>query len=144
MRGAKEKGFTLIEMIAASVILCAAVLALSSLSVRAMSAVTLNRQYETAIELAQKQLVIIDYIGIDKFIEAGKTEGRFEDKEPVFSWQVSAEPVGIDNLYQVKVIIEWFEKRKNYEVVIETRLNSKSEILQEEQQKGETSETERG
>ena len=118
-----RRGFTLIEMISASVILCIAVLALSSVSVRALGEVRLNRQHNSAAELAEKQLVMIDYIGIEKFVEAGQMQGDFKNEESDYRWKVSAEPVGTGSLYQVKIIISWTEKKRNYEVAVETRLN---------------------
>ena len=63
-----RRGFTLVETILASVILCASILALGAISTRALSSAKLNRQYETAAALAEKQLVMISYIGIDNFI----------------------------------------------------------------------------
>ena len=118
-----RKGFTLAEMIMASVILCIAVLAISSISVRALGGIRLNRQYNTASELAEKQLVMIDYIGVEKFVEAGRMEGNTEVEEFDYHWKASAKSVGIENLYQVKIVISWTEKKRNYEVAVETRLN---------------------
>jgi len=119
----KKKGFTLIETILACVILCASVLILGAIGTRSLSAVMLNRQYETAAALAEKQLVLIDYIGIDDFIMAGRMEGDVENLEPAYHWQVSAKRVGIDNLYEVKITVNWMERNHNYDVSICTRLN---------------------
>jgi len=118
-----NKGFTLIETILACVILCASVMTLGAISTRSLSGIRLNRQYETATSLAEKQLVVIDYIGIEDFIRSGRLEGDVEHLEPVYHWLVSAKRVGIDNLYEVKVTVNWMERNHNYNVLVCTRLN---------------------
>ena len=133
MRGRTEKymrGFTLIEIILASIILCASVLALGAICTRALGGTKLNRQYETAAGLAQKQLILIDYIGINNFIESDRTKGDFENLQPTYHWQVTTESLGIDNLYQVKVAISWIEHNQEFEIAVETRLNGTSELIE--------------
>ena len=60
-----RSGFTLIEAIVASLILCASIMALGAISTRSLVGTRLNRQYEKAASLAQRQLQTIYYIGID-------------------------------------------------------------------------------
>ena len=60
-----DKGFTLVETILASVILCGAVLAVGAISTRSLGGAKLNRQYEVAAALVDRQLCLIDYIGVD-------------------------------------------------------------------------------
>ena len=117
------RGFTLIETILAAVILCAGVLALGAISTRSLTATRLNRQFETAASLAQKHLVLIDYIGIEDFIESGKTEGSFDNYQPPYYWQVTTKSLDINNLYHVKLTISWVERNRPYEISIDTRLN---------------------
>ena len=68
MRQQDRSGFTLVETILASVILCASILALGAISTRSLGAAKLNRQYEVAMALVDRQLTWIDYIGIEDFI----------------------------------------------------------------------------
>ena len=63
-----KNGFTLIETIVASTILCGSVLTISAICSKALSNTRLNRQYETALLLVDRQLSLIDYVGIDEFI----------------------------------------------------------------------------
>ena len=119
----RKKGFTLIETILACVILCASVLVLGAISTRSLSGLMLNRQYETATALAEKQLVLIDYVGIEDFIRSGRFEGDLEHLGLVYRWLVSTKRVGIDNLYEVKVNVNWMERNRNYDVSVCTRLN---------------------
>ncbi|MHC4485650.1 MAG: type IV pilus modification PilV family protein [Planctomycetota bacterium] len=66
-----NRGFTLVETVAASAILCGAVLTVGAISTRSLSGTRLNRRYEMATALIDKQLSLIDYVGIDEFIELG-------------------------------------------------------------------------
>ena len=124
MRSKQNKsGFTLVETILASIILCAAVLALGAISTRSLGLTRLNRQYEVASTLVDRQLSLIDYIGVDNFIEFGQTEGEFDQYEPVYNWEVVTESIGIDNLYVVNITISWIERNRQYSVSVDTRLN---------------------
>ena len=118
-----RRGFTLVETILASIILCGAVLALGAISTRSLSQTRLNRQYEVAGMLADRQLTMIDYVGIDDCIESDQTEGVFEEFEPGYHWQVVTEYQEIDNLYQVNVTVSWIERNRPYSVSVDTMLN---------------------
>lgn len=120
-----RRGFTLIEAIVSSVILCGTVMAVGAISMRNMGASKVNRHYEAALNCIDRQLTLIDYIGIDAFIEAGETEGAFEDIEPGYQWQVFAveEPVG--NLYTVTITVSWLEGSKPYMIAVDTRLGGR-------------------
>ncbi len=126
----RSGGFTLVETILASVILCASILALGAISTRSLSGTKLNRQYETAVGWAERQLVMIDYIGVEDFIESGRTEGDFDNYEPVYHWQVSTQSIGIDNLYQVKVVVSWIGGTRQYNVTADTRLNGTGRLIE--------------
>jgi type II secretory pathway pseudopilin PulG len=133
-----RKAFTLIETIVASIILCGSVLAVSAISSRSMVSTKLNRQYEVAAQLANRQLVLIDYLGIEDFIQLGQTEGDFEKFEKQYYWQALYESLEIDNLYNVTVIVTWVERNKPYSVMISTRINGTGQLIELEY--GETEE----
>ncbi len=118
-----QKAFTLVETILACVILCASILAIGAVSTRSLSSLKLNRHYETAATLAEKQLIMIDYIGVEECINSNMTEGDFELTEPPYHWQLSVEKIDIGNLYEVKVTITWTEQNLHYDVSVSTRLN---------------------
>lgn len=118
-----SRGFTLIETILASIILCGAVLALGAISTRSLSETKLNRQYEVATVLADRQLTWIDYIGVENFIESGQMEGQFEGFEPEYRWQAVTEYQDIDSLYQVNITVNWVERNRPYSVSVDTMLN---------------------
>lgn len=129
-----KKGFTLVEAVIASVILCGSVLAIGALSTRTLTATKLNRQYETACRLADKQLAIIDYIGVEDFIDMQMTEGDFEEYEQGYHWQVTTESLALDNLYELSLIVSWVNSGKTYSIEVDTRYNGTGNLTQTESQ----------
>jgi len=123
---ARQRGFNLVEILAASMILSASVLALSAISTNALTGTRLNRHYERAASILDQQLTLIDQIGIDQFIEAGQMEGVNEQFEPGYHWAVSTQYTGTDNVYAVKIVVTWLEGKRPYNVVVQTLLNGAS------------------
>jgi prepilin-type N-terminal cleavage/methylation domain-containing protein len=121
-----KKGFTLVETIVASVILSGAVLTVAAISTQSLIAARLNRQYEVAASLIDKQLSLIDYVGIDEFVEMGQLEGVFPDFEPGYRWQVTTEYQDIDSLYLVTITVTWFDRNRTYSLTVETMLDGVS------------------
>ncbi len=118
-----RKGVTLVETILASVILCRAGRAPGAISTRALGQSNLNRQYETAASLADQQLAMIDYMGVEDFILAGQTEGWYQGPNQQYRWVVATRSEGIDSLYTVQVTIAWVGSRRVHSVSVQTRLN---------------------
>ncbi len=121
-----NKGFTLIETLVASTILCGSVLAITAVSSKALSNTVLNRHYETALLLADRQLDLIDYIGIDEFIDLGNYDGEFTDYELPYKWHADVQYENLDDLYYVTVTISWNYNNRPYSVSIDTMLNGVS------------------
>ena len=130
----RNKGFNLVEAVVASVILSGSVLTLAAISTQAVSGLRLNRQYEIAASLADRQLSLIDYMGIDEFIEQGELEGVFEDYEPGYHWEVITEYQEIDSLYLVRITVSWVERNRPYSVTVDTMLDGTSVVLIIEEQ----------
>jgi prepilin-type N-terminal cleavage/methylation domain-containing protein len=131
----KAKGFTLVEVIAASVILCGAVMLVGRVGTQAMTGTKLNRRYEMASSLINRQLSLIDYIGIDAFIEAGESEGQSDDLGYSFAWYVETEYQEIDSLYLVRITVSWAEGRRPYSLSVDTMFNG---IIPMEEETGGT------
>ena len=121
-----KRGFTLVETLTASTILCGAVLTLVAITTRSLTATRLNRQYEIASSVIDRQLRLLDYVGIDEFIEIGRAEGVVDDFEPGYQWEVTTEYQGIDSLYLVTITVTWIERNRPYSVSVETMLNGMS------------------
>ena len=126
--GTRRSGFNLVETMVASVILSGAVLALGAVSSGALTQMRLNRQYEAAASIVDKQLTLIDAVGMDQFIEQGQSEGVVEEPEPGYTWAVQTEYVGIDNVYLVAVTVRWLDRRRPRQIVVQTRLNGTSTV----------------
>lgn len=129
-----KNAFTLVEVIAASALLCLVVMFVVAASTRALSGTKLNRQYELAAALIDKQFGLIDYVGIEEFIERGHMEGEFEEFDPVYRWEVATEARELDNLYWVRVTVSWVERKRPYSLSAVTMLNGKGMLIETAQE----------
>jgi len=127
-----KKAFTLVEVILATTILCGAVLTLGAISTRSLTETRLNRQYEMAAGLVEKQLTLIDYMGIEEFMELGWMEGEFEEFGQGYYWEVVTEYEEIDNLYLVNITVSWVEHNRPYSVSVDTKLNGTGMFVETE------------
>lgn len=127
-----KKGFSLIETLVASAILSGAVLTIGAISTMSLSGTRVNRRYETALSLIDKQLSLIDYVGIDEFVELGQMEGDFEEVEPGYHWEVTTEYQEIDSLYLVTITVSWVDGRRPYSLSVDTMLNGISVYIEVE------------
>ena len=139
-----NKAFTLVETVTSSAILCGAVLTLVAITSRSLTATRTNRQYETAASIIDRQLSLLDYVGIDDFIESGQADGTVDDFEPGYHWEVSTEYMGIDSLYLVTITVTWIERNRPYSVSVQTRLNGESTYVDTETEQGTGTEQESG
>jgi Tfp pilus assembly protein PilV len=119
-------GFNLVEALVATMILSGAVLTLGAIGTNALSSTRLHRHYEVAASVIDKQLSLIDYMGIDAFLQAGQTEGIEEDFEPPYQWTVATEYQGTDDLYLVTITVTWLEGIRPYSVTAQTMLDGSS------------------
>ncbi|OHB68212.1 MAG: hypothetical protein A2Y77_18390 [Planctomycetes bacterium RBG_13_62_9] len=122
-RPGTQHGFNLVETLVATVILSGAVLTFGAIGTNALSSTRLHRHYEVAASLIDRQLSVIDFAGIDQFIETGQTDGVFEEYEPGYHWSVTTEYQGTDNLYLVTITMSWLEGKRPYSVTAQTMLN---------------------
>ena len=127
-----KKGFSLIETLVASAILSGAVLTLGAISTMSLSGTRLNRRYEMAALLIDKQLSLIDYVGIDEFVELGQMEGVFEEIEPEYHWEVATEYQDIDSLYLVTITVSWVDGNRPYSLSVDTMLDGISIYIEVE------------
>jgi prepilin-type N-terminal cleavage/methylation domain-containing protein len=131
-----KKGFTLVETIVASTILCGSVITISAICSKALTTTRLNRQYEIALSLIDRQLNLIDYIGIDEFIEIGDFEGEFDDKDyglPYY-WDAVIQYENIDSLYYVTLTVSWTDLERPYSISVDTMFNGVSIYAETEEQ----------
>jgi len=131
-------GFTLVEAILATVILCGAVLAISAVSTRSMSTVQNNRFYEEALSIADRQLTMVDYMGVEDFISLGRDSGVIEMGDREYYWQIETAEQGIDNLYMVKAMVSWQQSGKVFSVGVDTMINGLGLLEEEEEEETES------
>ncbi len=115
-----KKGFTLVEVIAASVILCAVVMIVGAIGTHSLVGTRLNRRYEMAASLADRQLSLIEYAGIDSIVETGTLDGDSEELGYLYHWEVVTEYQEIDNLYLVTITVGWVEANRPYTLTVDT------------------------
>lgn len=139
MMGSKRnsKGFSIIEMVASSTLLSLAVVSLCSIGMRSMTGVKANREYEQAWQILDRQLTMIDYIGIGPFVELGQTDGQIGDEgeeTSVYDWNVMVEEGEYTGLYNVGIVISWGPDKKRRSISAATMLYDESalEALEEE------------
>ena len=128
----KRSGFSLLETMVAALLLSSGVVTLCALSTRSLTAVKANREYELAWEILDRQLTLIDSIGIEEFIEAGQMSGQFGDKESgqiVHYWEAEVEEGSADYLYNVYVSVLWGAGGSGGEVSASTVLNGTGSLV---------------
>ena len=69
---------------------------------------------------------LIDYVGIDEFIELGKFEGEFEEYNPVYYWDAAIQYENIDSLFYVTVTVSWVDFGRSFNVSVDTMFNGVS------------------
>ena len=101
----KAKGFSLVEMIAASVILSGGVVAICALNTSSFTSVRANRQRENAWAVLDRQLTIIDYMGLDEFMNLRQFTGQIgptEQDSTLYNWSTEFSEGMNDNLYRLQ------------------------------------------
>lgn len=118
-----QKSFTLIETIAAVLVLSISVVVLAGISVnslRTARSITMNEQ---AWDLADRQLTMVDFIGVRNYLLSGSTEGVFEGEGTSFGWTVRISETALASLYDVTVTIFWMEQQRHKQIHAQTRLS---------------------
>ena len=103
----RPRGFTLIEVLVAGVILALSAVALGMTVSNCMRSLTLARDYQRAAELLDKTFTKIDLIGPALLLYEGPTQGLFEKPHDRFAWQAQIDSRLEANLYEVTVRILW-------------------------------------
>ncbi len=122
-RKRKKKSFTLVETIAAALLLSLSVVVMAGISVRSLRTARSIMIYEQAWDLVDRQLTMVDYIGIRKYILSGRTEGTFEADGVEFVWMLNISETTLSYLYDVTVTVGWSEQQVYKKVKAQTRLS---------------------
>ena len=98
-RHCKQRGFSLIEMIAAFLVFAIAMGVLMQVLATSMRQTRQSSEYTMAALWAQSKL---DTVGVGKRIEAGHSDGRFDD---TYRWQLVLKSPKRDHLIQALEIV---------------------------------------
>ena len=119
----RRRGFALLEALIASLILGSAVVALSAVSSRSLYRSKMNRDVDLAWQFADRQLTMIEVVGIDQFLIDGEREGVTDQFGPEFFWNVELSSVDLGNLYRVSIAVRWHQQNRSEGIVASTMLN---------------------
>jgi hypothetical protein len=73
-----------------------------------------------AASLADRQLSLIEYAGIDSIVEMGSLDGDSEELGYLYHWEIVTEYQEIDNLYLVTITVGWVEANRPYTLTVDT------------------------
>lgn len=120
-----KKGFTLIEIVVAAMILSAATITIGAICNKCVRSVKLSQEHEIAWEVLDKQLNIIDYLGLKTFIDADRMAGEIDENEMKYHWQLKLEQRDIDGLYDVDISVSWLNGKAGHMISASTMLFDK-------------------
>jgi len=108
----RDNGFTLVETLAAAVILAASVMVLCSITSRCMDQASLHDDYDQAWSVLDRQLKTLDVTGVDKLLLEGQAEGTYEGFRKPFAWRMTIRDTDTTGLYEVAVSVTWEHQRR--------------------------------
>ncbi len=101
-----SRGFTLIEMIVATIVLAIGVVGASAAFNMATKASSVATDLQTAAMLAQQQLEQTE-VNAQGSITPGDSDGEFGNDFPGFKWHQSITSTDYTYLFQVTVTVKW-------------------------------------
>lgn len=118
-----RRSFTLIETIAATLLLGLSVVVLAGISVNSLRAARSIMINEQAWDLADRQLTMVDFIGVRNYLLNGPAKGTFEGEGAAFGWTLKISETTLDFLYDVTVTVDWMEQQRHKQIEAQTRLS---------------------
>ena len=122
-RASGRQGFTLIEALAAGMILALVAVATGTALTQSVRSLRLARDYQIAAELLDMTMTRIDLIGADRIYVEGPVQGRFAAPRDDFAWQTEIESMLEGHLYEVAVTVSWSHGNVTHQVEGHTRFN---------------------
>ncbi|MDH4202942.1 MAG: hypothetical protein OEV87_08610 [Phycisphaerae bacterium] len=118
-----RRSFTLIETIAAALVLGLSVVVLAGISVNSLRTARSIMINEQAWDLADRQLIMVDFIGVRNYLLSGPSQGTFEGEGTTFVWMLRISETTLDFLYDVTVTVDWMEQQRHKQIEAKTRLS---------------------
>jgi len=116
MRKMRKNGFTLIEALAASLILAIGAVVICGLSYRCMINNKRGLEYEQACRLLDETLDTVLAGKLEELVRAKQLEGDFGERHPNFSFLLEATKVENSRLQQVTATVRWKVGQKQFQV----------------------------
>jgi general secretion pathway protein I len=104
-RRSRQKGFTLVEMIVATLVLAIGIVACLGAIAVSTKAAGIAKEYSTASVLAERHFSEIK--SDPNMLTSGEQSGEFGEEYPGFRWSQSIDQTDITGLLRVSVTIEW-------------------------------------
>lgn len=118
----RKKAFTLVETIAAALLLSVSVVMMAGISTHSLRTARSIVLSEQAWDLADRQLTMVDTIGIGSYLLNGPTRGTYEGDGIEFDWTIKISETSQSSLYDVTVVVGWTEQYRYKTVQVQTRL----------------------
>lgn len=103
--GRCARGFTLIEMVVATILLAIGVVAALQCMAASSRTCGVANEYATAALLAQQHLAEVEAQA--DTLTGGEQQGEFGDAYPGFTWRQAVEPTDLPAVVRLTLTIEW-------------------------------------
>jgi hypothetical protein len=127
----KARAFTLVEVIAASALLALGVVVVAAITSRSLDALRFDTEYARAWEVLDRQLTIIEYIGIDTVVQKGITKGNFTEEDTNFAWSLAITAEPYDKLQRVDITVAWERGSKARSISASTMLDGSGTVSEQ-------------
>lgn len=119
----------MIEVLVAAGLLATATVTICALGAKSLSALRIHQEYEKAWDVLDRQMVLLDQIGVQSLISNPNLSGVINDQHSTMQWrwQASLEPMDIEQLYSLTMTVEWVSENRVRRVQCDTRLRAATE-----------------
>ncbi|MFN2257947.1 MAG: prepilin-type N-terminal cleavage/methylation domain-containing protein [Desulfuromonadaceae bacterium] len=115
-----QKGFTLLEVMIAVVIVGTAFVACLSLAIQCIHTQTRIEHITTATMLAKHKMSELEAQARNSAATDSERSGTYEEPYSVYAWEVEYLPTPLEGVKQVQVSVRWGAEEQNDEVVIDS------------------------
>ncbi len=124
MRRKSTYGFTLIEMLVATVLLAIGVTASLGAISAATNAEAEAHRIQTASMLARQKLADLAVQGLNGQLSAVQQQGTFAPDEPDYHWSENSISTQYTNLFEVTVTVTWGSGNDQHQTAITTYMQN--------------------
>ena len=121
------RGFTLVEALAAGMILAVVAAVIGSAVTHSMASLTESKDQQLAAGLLDQIMTKIDLIGPERVSVEGPFSGSFDGDNSRFTWEATVESMYEGHLYDVTVTVSWPTMGGTRSVEAHTYLNDEPE-----------------